>query len=215
VDVTLKADGVASVGTPPLSMTCPACGRDGTFEAIGGNDFRFVSQGMSAGHRRCPNSECLVHVFVVHDDNHRVVTSYPPQVIDFDTTNVPSKVVAALEEAIKCHANGCYVAAAVMVRKALEELCEDRKAKGANLKKRIAALGTKIVLPQDLLDGLDDLRLLGNDAAHIESSVYDEVGREEVEIAIEVTKEVLKGVYQMSALVKRLRGLQVDQAETS
>jgi hypothetical protein len=71
------------------------------------------------------------------------------------------------------------------------------------------------VLPKDLLDGLDDLRLLGNDAAHFESNVYDKVGREEVEVAIEVTKEVLKGVYQMSALVKRLRGLQVDQAQTS
>ncbi len=194
-------------------MTCPICGRDGTFEALGGNDFRFIAQGLTAGHRRCPNPDCLTHVFVVHDDNQKVVASYPPEVIDFDTTNVPSNVVSALEEAITCHANGCYVAAAVMVRKALEELCADRDAKGENLKERIAALGTKVVLPQDLLEGLDDLRLLGNDAAHIESSVYDQVGREEVEIAIEVTKEVLKGVYQMSALVKRLRGLQVDQAQ--
>jgi hypothetical protein len=144
-----------------------------------------------------------------------VIASYPPEVIDFDTTNVPTKVVSALEEAITCHANSCYVAAAIMVRKALEELCADREAKGPNLKARIAALGTKVVLPKDLLDGLDDLRLLGNDAAHFESNVYDKVGREEVEVAIEVTKEVLKGVYQMSALVKRLRGLQVDQAQTS
>jgi hypothetical protein len=58
------------------------------------------------------------------------------------------------------------------------------------------------------------LRLLGNDAAHIESNVYDKIEREEVEVGIEFTTEVLKGVYQMSALLARLRGLQVRQ-ETS
>lgn len=55
-------------------------------------------------------------------------------------------------------------------------------------------LGATVVLPKRLLDGLDDLRLLGNDAAHIESRVYDEIGNEEVEVAIEVTKEIVKAV---------------------
>jgi hypothetical protein len=190
-------------------MRCPACRQNGTFETLGGNDFYFTSEGLYAGHRRCPNMECLTHVFVIHD-GERVVAAYPPEVIDFDATNIPPKVVAALEEAIKCHANACYVAGAVMVRKTLEELCADRGASGANLKERIAALGTKVVLPKELLDGLDDLRLLGNDAAHIESEVYDKVGREEVEVGIEFTKEVLKAVYQMSALLGRLRGLQAQ-----
>jgi hypothetical protein len=190
-------------------MRCPACGQNGTFESIAGEDLYFTEQGLLAGHRRCPNQACLTHVFVVHQSG-RVRASYPPEVIDFDATNVPSNVVAALEDAIKCHANSCYVAGAIMVRKSLEELCADRGATGSNLKGRIAALGTKVVLPQELLDGLDDLRLLGNDAAHIESKVYDKVGREEVEVGIEFTKEVLKSVYQMSDLLARLRGLQAQ-----
>jgi hypothetical protein len=53
------------------------------------------------------------------------------------------------------------VASAIMVRKTLEELCKERNATGPNLKERIKALGTKVVLPEDLLVGLDDLRLLG------------------------------------------------------
>jgi hypothetical protein len=140
-----------------------------------------------------------------------LIEAYPPEVIDFDTTNVPPNVVAALEEAIICHANECYVAAAIMVRKALEELCADRGATGNTLKERITVLRGKVVLPQELLDGLDDLRLLGNDAAHIESKVYDKVGREEVEVGVEFTKEVLKAVYQMSDLLARLRGLQATR----
>jgi hypothetical protein len=57
------------------------------------------------------------------------------------------------------------------------------------------------------MDGLDDLRLLGNDAAHIESQEYTKVGKEEVEIGIEFAKEVLKAVYQYSALLSKLRAL--------
>jgi hypothetical protein len=94
-----------------------------------------------------------------------------------------------------------------MVRKTLEELCKDRSAAGGNLKERIKALGTKVVLPVELIEGLDDLRLLGNDAAHIESKEYESVGQEEVEVGIEFTKEVLKAVYQYSALLAKLRAL--------
>jgi hypothetical protein len=116
-------------------------------------------------------------------------------------------IVSALEESITCHANECFIAAAIMVRKTLEELCRDRGAHGNNLKERIRDLGTKIVLPKELLDGLDDLRLLGNDAAHIDSREYDQVGKDEVEVGIEFTKEVLKATYQYSALLTKLRGL--------
>ena len=94
-----------------------------------------------------------------------------------------------------------------MVRRALEELCSHRGATGANLKERLKTLGTKVVLPQELLDALDDLRLLGNDAAHIESQDYNSVGQAEVEVGIAVAKEVLKAVYQYASLVKQLKAL--------
>jgi HEPN domain-containing protein len=112
-----------------------------------------------------------------------------------------------MEEAVTCHATESFIAAAIMVRKTLEELCRERGAKGNNLKDRLKDLRGKIVLPQELLDGLDDLRLLGNDAAHIESQEFDKVGRDEVEVGIEFAKEVLKAVYQYSALLTRLRSL--------
>ena len=94
-----------------------------------------------------------------------------------------------------------------MVRKTLEELCKDRGAEGGNLKARIASLEGKVVLPRELLEGLDDLRLLGNDAAHIESQTYDRVGKNEVELAVDLTKEVLKAVYQYAGILARLKAL--------
>jgi hypothetical protein len=94
-----------------------------------------------------------------------------------------------------------------MVRKTLEELCRDKGAMGNNLKERIQALGKNIVLPRELLAGADNLRLLGNDAAHIESQEYQQVGKEEVELAIEFAKELLKATYQYSSLLKKFDAL--------
>lgn len=94
-----------------------------------------------------------------------------------------------------------------MVRRTLEELCRDRGASGSSLKERLRSLASKVVLPQELLTGLDDLRLLGNDAAHIDSQEYNSVGQAEVEAGIAVAKEILKAVYQYAALVKQLKAL--------
>jgi hypothetical protein len=188
-----------------VKLRCPACRQKATFEPLNTNDCSIQSEGV-VGIRRCPDPDCYALIFFVWK-NGGVADTYPAETIDFDATNVPALVQAAFEEAIKCHAQRCFVASAIMVRKTLEELCRDRSASGPNLKERIKALGTKVVLPQELLDGLDDLRLLGNDAAHIESQEYAKVGQEEVEVGIEFAKEVLKAVYQYSSLLAKLRAL--------
>lgn len=191
-----------------VKIRCPVCRQRGTFEALA-NDLQFTTAENApsvAGMRRCPDPNCHSLVFFVFVGG-RLVECFPAETLDFDATNIPATVQGAFEEAIKCHAQSCFVASAIMVRKTMEELCRDRNATGGNLKERIRALGTKVVLPQELLDGLDDLRLLGNDAAHIESQEYTKVGKEEVEVGIEFAKEVLKAVYQYAALLGKLRAL--------
>ncbi len=191
-----------------ISLRCPGCRQRGTFERVFDNDIFLEDRGAIVGQRRCPNADCHAHVFFAyHLPSKKVLISYPAERIDFDASAIPAPIVAALEEAITCHANRCFVASAMMVRKTLEELCRDRGAAGNNLKERILALGTKVVLPGELLAGLDDLRLLGNDAAHIESQAVNNIGQEEVEVGIEFAKEVLKAVYQYSTLLDRLKKL--------
>jgi hypothetical protein len=205
----VQATNIANPIGTKVSLRCPLCKQQGTLDHVENiTDLILLDQSPNIvlGQRRCPNPSCWNHVFVVKQANS-VLVSYPAERIDFDTTNVPATVTDTLEEAIACHANRCFIASAIMVRKTLEELCRDRGATGANLKERLRALASKVVIPTELLDGLDDLRLLGNDAAHIESQEFNKVGQEEVEIGIEFAKEVLKAVYQYSALLSRLRSL--------
>lgn len=131
----------------------------------------------------------------------------PSETIPFDKENIPENVLTAFDEAVKCHSNNCFIASAIMIRKTLEEICYERGAKGKNLQLRLQDLGPKILIPKELLDGMDDLRLLGNDAAHIEARTYNEIGKEEIEVSLEFAKEILKAVYQYDTLLQKLKKL--------
>lgn len=154
----------------------------------------------------CPNPECRSLVQVVLKAQ-KVIESYPPEVIDFDSTNLPPPILSSLEEAIRAHAAGCYKASALMVRRVLEELCDDKQATGGDLKQRLTNLSQNVVVPKELLDAADELRLLGNDAAHVTAKNYDAIGKNEAELAIELAKELLKAVYQYTSLVSKLKAL--------
>lgn len=193
----------------PIRLRCPACRQLGSFEAVSDQVIQSNHGGkpIRLGQRRCPNPTCFAHVFLVWGHNGEVRASYPPERIDFDPANIPPQIVSTFEEALTCHANQAYVAAAIMVRRTLEEICVDRAATGKTLKDRVSALSKTVILPPALISGLDSLRLLGNDAAHVEAKEYTRIGKTEVELAIDVTKEVLKSVYQLQDLVARLEAL--------
>ncbi|MGY2083924.1 DUF4145 domain-containing protein [Blastococcus sp. SYSU DS0539] len=160
------------------------------------------------GVRRCPRPECGGVVFVVaHSDGGELITAYPPETVDWDATNLPDQVLEAFQEAILCEANSCHRASALMTRRTLELVCADQGAGGGTLVKRLQALGERAVLPAALLAALDDLRLLGNDAAHVDARDYEQVGVAEVRLALDVAKELLKAVYQYDSLMARLAAL--------
>ncbi len=196
-------------GSVKLTDICPHCGTKSAFEKFG-EDSIFTNLWV-VGQRICPNMDCRGHIFVIYDrKSHKVQVTYPPRRIDFDISNIPERIITVFTEAITCHANCCYVASAIMVRRTLEEICVNRGAVGKNLKQKINDLGSKIILPKELIEAFDELRLLGNDAAHIEAKTFESISESEVFVAIEFTKEILKGLFQYSSLLEKIRNLKKD-----
>jgi hypothetical protein len=191
----------------PVVVRCPGCGRTSTLDPIGSNDVQGnLADGGNVvfGQRRCPVPDCGAHVFFAIPQGEAPIC-WPPETLDFDHEGLPDGVLQAFDEAIRSHSNACYAASGMMIRKTLEEICADQNATGNTLFDRLEALKGAVLVPPDLLDGLHDLRLLGNDAAHIESRTYNEVGKDEVELGIELTKLFLQAVYQTKSVVERLR----------
>ena len=98
-----------------------------------------IGEHLFYGQRVCPNPVCRGHLFVVLNGG-QLIAAYPPVRLDFDPENLPSNVLRTFEEAISCHASGLYIAAAIMVRRTLEEVYAERQAQGKDLKQRIADL---------------------------------------------------------------------------
>lgn len=206
-----NAQHVQSTRWRVFRLRCPVCRQIGTFEPLRDevkDAILMVAPGSVVGMRRCPATDCHALVFFAFDTGtEKLAATFPPERLDFDPKNIPSPIVAAMEEAITGHANQCYMSAAIMVRKTLEELCAAQGAAGGNLFQRIQSLSTKVILPPPLLAAAQDLRLLGNDAAHLESQTYNQVGPDEVAVGIELAKELLKACYQLDDLLARMRAL--------
>jgi Domain of unknown function (DUF4145) len=202
-----------STGLQPVSVRCPHCRELGSFNVmnqaicfnkrgmIGPNP---VGQQYYASIRVCPNAKCRGLVFVIEGPDG-LVDVEPPQLLDFSLDNLPPRLQETLKEAIACHGAGAYRAAAMMVRRLLEEICDENKANGANLHQRLASLKNAVVLPQPLFDAMNELKALGNDAAHVEAKEYDNIGAGEAEDSIELAKEILKALYQLKGLIARLQ----------
>ena len=202
----VTVSNISGTGHANIAIRCPHCGHNGTFISFS-QDLYEGTQNLIIGQRRCPNEKCKGHIFFVARSNGEIIRTYPSDTIPFDKTGIPDRILDAFTEAITCHANNCFIASAIMIRKTLEEICSHEGSSGKNLKDRLKDLGSKIMIPRELIEGMDELRLLGNDAAHIEANTFEDIGKNEIEISIEFTKEILKATYQYEDLLTKLRSL--------
>lgn len=203
----------AQAAPTPITLRCPVCHHLSRLDTVAQHDQRIGGAPTypTAGIRACANPECRTLIFVVYRGvagRPQVLAAHPAETLDYDASNLPEKVLSAFEEAIKCHAARCYRASTIMVRRTLEEVCADQGATGGTLADRLRSLSGKTVLPPDLIDLLDGLRLLGNDAAHVELKTFDQIAEPEAALAIQATKEILKALYQLSDLLTRMKARQ-------
>lgn len=214
----LGVKGVAGAESPAsVTLKCPHCSHGGTFQIPQGWQYQVehhaesrVTVGLvNASVRFCPNTKCRAPVFVISSGT-KVLHMLPRERIDFDADGLPELIATSLEEAISCHAAACYRASTLMVRRTIEEVCKDKGATGKNLKERIASLGTVMTLPAALLAAMNELRLLGNDAAHVDASNYDNISSQEAAVAVMLAKEIVKAGYQYDKLLGALSSLRRD-----
>ena len=176
----------------PISVRCPHCSHQGMFRAVtSGVQYhkQVVAKNptistVNATIRICPNEQCNGIVFSVLDGKNRQ-TILPSELIDFEAVHLPEGLITTLREAISCHSVKAYRASAMMVRRLLEEICEDNDAQGKTLHDRLGDLKKKITMPQELFEAMGELKALGNDAAHIIAKNYDRIGEDESADSIE------------------------------
>ncbi len=116
--------------------------------------------------------------------------------------SVPKGIRNAFAEAARCLNVKAYTAAAIMCRKTLEGVCEEHKVAGRTLQERIQALKDTGVIEGRLYQWADELRLVGNEAAH---DVSVEVSAQDANDTVDFTRAVLEYVYTFRDQFERFK----------
>jgi hypothetical protein len=88
------------------------------------------------------------------------------------------------------------------IRRCLEFICNDQKAKGATLGHMLKDLAARGILPKDLITVADLLRDVGNIASHANAKTIDAW---DAELVDELFKTIVRYIYIAPAQVRRMR----------
>jgi hypothetical protein len=114
-------------------------------------------------------------VFLVESDFYEIpgevcapqdVSVLYPNDRNISTEGIPETVLRAYDAAIRSYRAGLYEPCVIMCRKCIEALCHEFGAVKGNLKERIERLQKNGQIDDRLLTWADELRIIGNDAAH-------------------------------------------------
>ncbi len=119
---------------------------------------------------------------------------------------LPDKIKKGYESAQKVKSIDAN-AYAVLMRRNLELICEDRKAEGDNLYKKLENLAAKHDIPHNLVDVAHGLRNLGNVGAH---PLLGELSEKEIPILSALINAILEYVYSAPHLAQTAR-IKFDQ----
>ncbi|MCP3957593.1 MAG: DUF4145 domain-containing protein [bacterium] len=89
-----------------------------------------------------------------------------PQSKTVNLNGVPETVARAFLNASRSFEASLYEPCAIMCRKSVEAVCHELGAQRGNLNSRLRELRERQLIDQRLIEWADELRLLGNDAAH-------------------------------------------------
>lgn len=114
---------------------------------------------------------------------------------------LPTHVSTIYHETHSAIQNDMRVLAGVGIRAIVEAVCNDQKCQERDLYKRIAELAAKNVLTESGAKLLQELRVMGNQAAH-EIEPHE---TEKLVVAMDVVDHLLTGVYVLPRKIHRLK----------
>jgi hypothetical protein len=157
---------------------CPHCGNHSpqsvAFEHVY-RDTWYGEDGKAEPHDEVPDSEAIVcicetcNAVLLYDGISCSESGVWPELMYPKNTTLPTSVPIAVRDiyreavAVKQNAPNAY---AIMIRKGLEAICDDRSAPSGNLANRLSYLVDKGEMPPVLAELTNVLRLVGNTAAH-------------------------------------------------
>lgn len=198
--------------------TCFHCGNTGLLKYIGKTHWENVNVGYDH------NGNEICYDLIEHEDWHLfecpvcnkpvLISEYaldaigeqPTYSVEFPTIavsrdGVPKDIYTAFESAVKTKGID-YAICLLSLRRVLEMICKEKKAKGSTLEKKIDDLIEKKVLPPMIGEACWIIRQMGNDAAHADKV---DVFAGEVDQVIGYVATIIDYLYSMPFRVGKMK----------
>jgi hypothetical protein len=108
---------------------------------------------------------------------------------------MPKSTARAYAAAARSYQVGLYEPCIIMCRKCIEALCQELGVTKGNLKERLMSLRSNGQIDQKLLIWADELRLIGNDAAHDLDIIIEQVDAQD---ALEFVEAILMYTFSLT-----------------
>ncbi len=119
---------------------------------------------------------------------------------------IPPSIHTDFEEALKCFGVGAFRATGVMARRALQGCCLDKGAKKGKLREQIDWLFQQRIITKDLNGWADEVRLVGNDAAHPQKPGEDKpIIKDDAKVILDLLTQFTNVLYVAPAIAAESR----------
>lgn len=115
---------------------------------------------------------------------------------------IPEALQTALLESIKCYKTEAFTATAIMCRRTIEGFCVLQNASEGNLDKSIKKLKDTGQINEQLFDWANQLRLVGNEAAHNINAVFSGLDAKDI---LDFTIAILDFTYSFKEKFEKFR----------
>jgi hypothetical protein len=133
----------------------------------------------------------------------RILPTPLPKSVD---ERIPEPIKTDFTEAYLCLSVGAYRGAAVMGRRALQNICLEKGAKeGASLQTQIDWLFSEGIITKELKDWAHEVRYVGNDAAHPNKQLVTQNDAEDIINLLEQFADVLYIAPHIAAERRKIR----------
>lgn len=173
------------------SIYCPSCHQKTSVSVRAGHN----SSQTGKFYEIAECNACDFHVLLVRDrDNRFILNVYPHPLPKSTDHRIPETIKKDFDEALLCLSVGAIRGAAVLARRAVQNICEEKGISKRDLKDQIDELFSKNVITSDLRDWAHEVRYVGNDAAHPNDNDND-VDKNDAEEIIDLLESLCEVLY--------------------
>jgi hypothetical protein len=117
----------------------------------------------------------------------------------------PLNEVSWSDDEVSNYAECCFIASTIMIRKTLEDICRETIPADKDFIRRLKDLGTRVMIPGEIINRMNDQDLTGNDPELADPAVFPGIGRQSSGMTEVLLRKIMKAESRYERILGKLR----------